>query len=86
MKIEPNKPEPVPIRSRVSASARSSSSAPAAADHFSAVQRENFLSALRSQPAARAEAVSRGVELANDPDYPSEDVIQNVARRLTRGQ
>jgi|LakMenEpi03Aug12_release.lakeMendotaPanAssembly.Ray.scaffolds.fasta_scaffold519936_3 hypothetical protein len=37
------------------------------------------LDALRNEPAIRADEVARGKALANDPNYPSDDLLAKLA-------
>lgn len=42
----------------------------------------NALDRLRAQPEVRPEVVAKGKELLNDPDFPSQDMIKEMAKLI----
>ncbi len=40
------------------------------------------LDKLRSQPEIRPEMVAKGKELLNDPNYPSQDIVEKMAKLI----
>lgn len=40
------------------------------------------LDALRSQPEVRPEVVAKGKELLNDPDFPSKEMMRDIAKLI----
>jgi hypothetical protein len=42
----------------------------------------NALDSLRSQPEVRPEMVAKGKELLNDPNYPSKEMMQDIAKLI----
>ncbi len=40
------------------------------------------LDALRSQPEIRPEVVAKGKELLNDPNYPSKEIVDSIAKLI----
>jgi hypothetical protein len=40
------------------------------------------LDALRNQPEIRPEVVARGKELLNDPNYPSKEIVDSIAKLI----
>ena len=40
------------------------------------------LDALRNQPDIRPEVVARGKELLNDPNYPSKEIVDSIAKLI----
>ncbi len=40
------------------------------------------LDALRSMPEIRPEVVARGKELLNDPNYPSKEIVDSIAKLI----
>jgi len=40
------------------------------------------LDALRSTPEIRPEVVARGKELLNDPNYPSKEIVDSIAKLI----
>ncbi len=40
------------------------------------------LDALRSAPEIRPEVVARGKELLNDPNYPSKEIVDSIAKLI----
>ena len=41
------------------------------------------LEKLRSEPEIRPEVVAKGKELLNDPDFPSQEMINSIAKLIT---
>ena len=41
------------------------------------------LEKLRSEPEIRPEVVAKGRELLNDPDFPSQEMINSIAKLIT---
>jgi hypothetical protein len=70
---------PDPVSSPGSASVRPNSPRP---DRISTESAALLRSELVRQPEVRPEVVERGRALAADPNYPSAQVIQSVARRI----
>lgn len=52
-------------------------------DSLSAETSENVRSALASLPEVRADVVARGRQLAADPNYPSQDIVNKIAQLIT---
>lgn len=46
-------------------------------------QNQQLMGALRNQPDVRPEVVERGKSLAADPDYPSTDIVDELAKLFT---
>ena len=42
----------------------------------------SILGALRDQPEIRPEVVARGKELLNDPNYPSKEIVDSIAKLI----
>ncbi|MDQ8180433.1 hypothetical protein [Pelagicoccus sp. SDUM812005] len=42
----------------------------------------NALDSLRSQPEVRPEVVAKGKELLNDPNFPSKEMMQDIAKLI----
>lgn len=42
----------------------------------------NALDSLRSQPEVRPEVVAKGKELLNDPNFPSTEMMQDIAKLI----
>lgn len=42
----------------------------------------NALDSLRSQPEVRPEMVAKGKELLNDPNFPSKEMMQDIAKLI----
>lgn len=40
------------------------------------------LDALREQPEIRPEVVAKGKELLNDPNYPSQEIVESIAKLI----
>lgn len=40
------------------------------------------LDALRNEPEIRPEVVARGKELLNDPNYPSKEIVDSIAKLI----
>ena len=53
-------------------------------DQFSAQHSAALAAALAAQPEVRADVVARGKALATDPNYPSAEVVRNVAAQILR--
>ena len=52
------------------------------ADQFTAEHSSALRAALAAQPEIRPEDVARGKALAADPNYPSVDILRNVAAKI----
>ena len=55
-----------------------------AADSFKAEQKDKLMTALHEQPEVRPEVVERAQRLAADPDYPSAEALEAVAKLFVR--
>lgn len=53
-------------------------------ESFSAAAREKWSAALAGEPVVRPEVLERARQLAQDPNYPSANTVEEVARRLLR--
>lgn len=42
----------------------------------------NKLDALRNEPEVRPEAVAKGKELLNDPNFPSKEIVDSIAKLI----
>ena len=54
-------------------------------DSFTTDQKEKLMGTLRKQPDVRPEIVAKANQLASDPNYPSDDVITEIARIFVQG-
>ena len=52
-------------------------------DSVSTETSENVRSTLASMPEVRPDVVARGRQLAADPNYPSQDVVNKIAKLIT---
>ena len=67
---------------RTKPEAAKSSANRSSGDVFKPAQNERLLNLLHAEPDARPEAVERARALVADPNYPSSDLLAQVARGL----
>jgi hypothetical protein len=88
MNIQPVKPEDVASlskgRTKPAASPPPQPGRPTE-DSVRTEEKQKLMEAMRNQPETRPEEVERGRSLAADPEYPSRDVLAEVARKLLQG-
>ena len=79
MNLQPLKTEsvPTPAKPKTPLAKPSPEVPPEAAKE--GVKHARHLEALRNEPAVRAEEVARGKALADDPNYPSNDLLAKLA-------
>ncbi len=63
---------------------KTSPKAPEQQDNFIA-RKEEMMEALHGQSTLRPEVVAKGKALVSDPNYPSMDKMEDLARLLTKG-
>ncbi len=70
--------------------AKNSVSKPASAEATNAANPQNTdtiklgaLDKLRSEPEIRPEVVAKGKELLNDPNWPSQEIVESIAKLIT---
>lgn len=86
MNIDPrNTTNPVYTKNSVSnqtpaeASAKETAKTPQGADTVEL----SALDKLRSEPEVRPEVVAKGKELLNDPNWPSQEIVDSIAKLIT---
>ena len=73
---------PQPSKSKAHPARAKAESPGAPKDTFKTGSKEHLLAALRNEPDVRPEAVERGKALATNPNYPSAEILEGVAKRL----
>ncbi len=58
--------------------------APTAEDVFKPEHQQKLLAIIKAAPEIRPEQLERARALVNDPSYPDNDVLKEVARKLVR--
>jgi hypothetical protein len=89
MNIKPVQSEAValPAKAKASVPAKASDEAPEAATEANHAERKRLLmEALATAPNVRPEVIERAKTLANDPNYPTDDVLNRLAARFLGGK
>ena len=71
--VPPARTKPEPVKSSTSRST---------GDVFKPAQNQKLMSLINAEPDSRSEAVERARALVTDPSYPSNAVIDKVARQI----
>jgi hypothetical protein len=82
MKIDPVKTEHVTSRTSIESRPKQPGRKDVARDEFTAQRKERLLGAIKAEPPLRPGATERAQRLAADPNYPSADVIFDLAEHF----
>lgn len=80
MNIQPIKTEPAPLLAKPKAAPVKETREETVQDSVKSSVPESLLQALKNEPEVRADEVSRGTALVNQPNYPSDELLQKLAQ------
>lgn len=88
MKIEPGKSEPIvvqPLKAKAQEVKNESRQANLTEDNFTPAQNKKMLDMIHNQPDIRPDALEKAKQIVANPDYPTPDVIENIAKLFVNG-
>jgi hypothetical protein len=83
MKIQPGQPAAIPVqpvKTGAQAVKNEQKTTDAKADNFTPTQNTQMLDLLHSQSETRPDALAKAQQLAADPNYPSADIVEKLAK------